>query len=170
MTGPDVGERGPAVEVLATGGDVEQGQLVEHRVGHAHVDAAERVDDPLEAEEVDVQDVVDLHPGELLHRPGDALSATPSIPPSNAVLILPSPTPGMSSTHRSRGNETNTTSRRSGVHEDDRVRAVLAADVGVVAERDDLLLGEPLARVAAEQQVARALVAPAGDVHGSRDT
>ena len=47
MPRPDVRECREAVEVLAPGGDVEQRQLVDHRVRDAHVDAAERVHDPL---------------------------------------------------------------------------------------------------------------------------
>jgi hypothetical protein len=119
------------------------------------------------------RDVVDLHPRELLHRPGDALSATPVDPALERRVDPPLTHPGDVLDPQVAGerDEHHLPAIRAGVHEDDRVRAVLAADVGVVAERDDLLLREPLARVAAEQQVvARALVAPAGDVHGSGDT
>src|SRR5215207_11567834 len=76
MPGPDVRQRRRPVEVLTSGWDVEQRELIDHRVRHAHVDAAEGIDDALEPEQVDVQDVVDLHPGDALHGSSHSLRTT----------------------------------------------------------------------------------------------
>ena len=167
---PDVRERGPPVEVLAAGGDVEQRQRVLHRIRHAHVDAAEGVDHPLEPQQVDVQDVVDLHPADAPDRPGHALrpAAVHAALERGVDLALPHPRDVDPQVSRER-HEHDLPAIGPRVHEDDRVRAVLAADVRVGAERDQFLGRQALAGVAAEQQVvARALVASAGDVPWTR--
>ena len=170
VSGPDVRERRRPVEVLASGGDVEERERVVHRVRHAHVDAAERVDDPLESEEVHVQDVVDLHPGDGLHGPSHPLrtTAVDAALERRVDLALPHPRdvdPQVSG----KREEDRLFPVGPRVDEDDRVRTVLAADVRVGAERDDLLACQALAGIAPEQQVvARVLVAPARDVHGAR--
>jgi hypothetical protein len=167
MPRPDVRQRRRPVEVLTSGGDVQQRELVDHRVRHAHVDAAEGVDDPLKPEEVDVQDVVDLHPGDALHGSSHSLRTT-AVDASlergvDLALAHPRDVDPQISGEREEDRLLPIGAR---VDEDDRVRAVLSADVRVRAEGDDLLARQALAGVAPEQQVvARVLVAPARDVH-----
>ena len=74
---PDVRERRRAVERLAARLDVQPRELVLHRVRDAHPHPAERVDEPLEPRERHVQDVVDLHAGDLRDRSRDPRGAEP---------------------------------------------------------------------------------------------
>ena len=77
---PDVFERLAAVERDAPGavGDVEPGLDVAHGTGDVHADLADRVDDVLEALEVDLDVVVDVDVEVVLQRVDDQLRATDS--------------------------------------------------------------------------------------------
>ena len=68
--GADVAERGPSVQLLAAGGQVDAGQRVADGLGRAHGDAADGVDHGGEAVEPDLGVVVEPHPGGLLDRLG----------------------------------------------------------------------------------------------------
>jgi hypothetical protein len=139
-------------------------------IGHAHVDASEGVDHPLEPQQVDVQNVVDLHPADAPDRPGHALrpAAIHAALERGVDPAFPHPRDVDPQVARER-HEHDLPPIGPRVHEHDRVRTVLAADVRVRSEGDQFLGRQPLTRVAAEQQVvARALVASAGDVPWAR--
>ena len=111
----------------------------EDRPGNVDVDAADRVDQLLEAVEVDEGDVVDVEARQALHR---LQRRAPGRRSANAALIFAVPCPGMS-TRRSRGIERNASrcfpgSVRISMIESERLR-VSAARLGaaVGAEHED---------------------------------
>lgn len=63
-------------EAVAAGQQVEAGVAVPHGLGRADLHAAHRVDRLHEAGEVDLQVVVDLHPGHVLHGPHGQVGPT----------------------------------------------------------------------------------------------
>ncbi len=68
VPGPDVGQRGGAVQRAGAGRQVESRVTVLQRAGGAHPDAADLVDRAHEADEADFEVVVHAQPGQLLDR------------------------------------------------------------------------------------------------------
>src|SRR5216683_1900509 len=73
---PGVRQRGQAVHMVYACGQVKAAGGVIYRIGQADVHPAERIDDLDEAEEVDLDEVVDGQPCVLLHRLHHQLRAT----------------------------------------------------------------------------------------------
>ena len=93
VAGPDVAEGVLAVEGLAALLQVDVRLVVLDVAGHAHVDAAEAVDDAGEPAEADLDVAVDGQSGRLLERLRRAAFGPPM---ANAALTLLRPSPGIS--------------------------------------------------------------------------
>jgi hypothetical protein len=140
--------------VLTPGLDVETGEDVLHREGHAHLDAAERVDETLEAREVHVHDVVDRHPRELVHGGGDLLRAVVLDPALERRVDLALADAGDVRPQVAREREEHGLLLvRHRVDQHDRVGPVRTPDIRVRPEGHLLGLVQPCSGVAPEQQV-----------------